>query len=558
VTTSSATEPDGTAASDGAAAPDRTGTSQPGRAGASRAGASRWRALGIRSAPVLAAGVAMTGFGLWGLARDSAMGNDEVVSRWAALLSLGQLVHLVRHVDAVHALYYLLLHFWVVVGTSPTAIRVPSLIAMVVGAVLMVIVARRLTGSGWVGLFAGLIMVVTPSISYYAQTARSYALVFACVLGSTLALLNAMAAEKAGEPKAIIVRRWLIYGALVTLGGYLNEMSLLALAANAITVVLARYGRRAIVHWLRTAVVAALLVTPLIVVSIKESGALNWVSRPDLHQVWILYHDYFGATLWAPILVAVCAAVAVAPPPGTWRKRHGSTEAPGGNEQEAPWWRSGISLPSVALPLLFIPAALLMLESLVAPPLYVDRYVLYGEAGAALLAAAGLYRIGRWIAKAAHQPDIAWAPGVVVCVCALLLQLAPQQNIRTGGSRLYNFGGPAFYLAANAHRGDGVLFFGDFYRKAELGYPVQFRKTRDIAEAESPAVANPYKGIDKPFSAIRPIMLADQRIWVLGRRPAAGLPAGPMQQESTVLLHYFNRTVARGYRGMWLTLWVRR
>jgi mannosyltransferase len=500
----------------------------------------------------------MTVLGLWGLARGSAMGNDEVVSRWAALLSLGQLVHLVRHVDAVHALYYLLLHGWVVVGNSPTAIRVPSVIAMVVGAMLMVVVARRLTGSGWAGLFAGLIMVVTPSISYYAQTARSYALVFACVLGSTLALLNAMAAEKAGEPKAIIVRRWLIYGALVTLGGYLNEMSLLALAANAITVALARYGRRAAVHWLRTAVVAALLVSPLIAVSVKESGALNWVSRPDLHQIWILYHDYFGATMWAPILVAVCAAVAVVPPPGTWRRNHGGAQAPGESGPEAPWWRGGISLPSVALPLLFVPAALLMIESVVAPPLYVDRYVLYGEAGAALLAGAGLIRIGRWLAGAAHQPKIAWAPGAVICVCALLLQLAPQHNVRTAGSRLYNFGGPAFYLAQNAHQGDGVLFFGDFYRKAELGYPAQFRNTRDIAEAESPAVANPYKGIDKPFSEIRPIMLADQRIWVLGRRPSASLTAGPMQQESVVLLHYFTRTVVRGYRGMWLTLWVRR
>jgi mannosyltransferase len=520
--------------------------------------APRWRAAGITAAPVLGAAAAMTVLGLWGLARQSAMGNDEVVSRWAALLSLGQLAHLLRHVDAVHGLYYLLLHGWMVVGTSPAVIRVPDVLAMIVAAALMVVLARRLTGSGWAGLFAGLIMAVTPSISYYAQTARSYALVFACVLAATLVLLHALEAETQGASQARVRRWWLAYGALMTLSGYLNEMSLLVLAAHAITVLLARHGRQVLKHWVITAAVTAFLVSPLTAISIKQAGALSWISRPGLRDVWILYHDYFGATIWAPALLAVCAVVALLPARGTWRRRSGAT-AP-----EPAWWRSGgVSVASVAAPLLFVPAALLMIESLIGPPLYVDRYVLYGEAGAALLAAAGIYRIGCWLDQAkrerqAHRPGIAWVPGAVVCVCVLLLQLAPQQSIRNPGSRQFNFGYPAFYLAAHSRPGDGVLFFSSFYRKAELGYPAQFRNTRDIAEAVSPAVARPFKGIDKPFSAIRPIMLSEHRIWVLGRRPSASLPAGPMQQESVVLLRYFTRTVVRGYRGMWLTLWVRR
>jgi len=307
--------------------------------------------------------------------------------------------------------------------------------------------------------------------------------------------------------------------------------------------------------------VAAVLVSPLIAISIRQDGAVSWIARPGLRDVWILYHDYFGATLWAPVLLAVCAAVALLPPPGTWRRRRAGAQPsepqPGGTRPESAWWGGGVSLPSVAAPLLFVPAALLMIESLIGPPLYVDRYVLYGEAGAALLAGAGIYRIGRWLARSARRPGLVWAPGVAVCVCALILQLGPQHSVRTPRSRLYNFGGPAFYLAAHAQPGDGVLFFNSFYRKAELGYPTQFRGVRDIAEAVPPAVADPYQGIDKPFSAVRPIMLSQQRIWVLGRRPAAGLPPGPMQQESTVLLQYFTRTFVRSYKGMWLTLWVR-
>ena len=219
-------------------------------------------------------------FGLWGLARDSSMGNDEVATRWAALLSLHQLAHLLRHVDAVHGLYYLLMHGWMAAGTSPAVMRIPSVIAMVVAVALTVIIGRRLTGSGWAGLFAGLIVAFTPAISYYAQTARSYALVFACVVGSTLALLHALAAEapaagpgardaSAGGAAAAAggtrfpAGRWLGYAVLLVAGGYLNELSLLVVAAHAVTVLLARYGRRALVHWAGTAAVSVIAVLPL-------------------------------------------------------------------------------------------------------------------------------------------------------------------------------------------------------------------------------------------------------------------------------------------------------
>jgi mannosyltransferase len=512
---------------------------------AAEGGAGRWRGFAARYAPAIAAAAAMTVIGVWGLARDSAMGNDEVVSRWAALLSLRQLAHLVRHVDAVHGLYYLLLHGWMAVGTSPVAMRVPSVISMVAAVALVAILARRLTGSGWAALFAGLVTALTPSISYYAQTARSYAFVFACVVAGTLVLLRAMQAEAAGAPHAQLRRRWLAYGALVVLAGYLNEMSLLVLAAHLITILLARQGRQTVKHWLLTSAAAAVLVAPLLAVSIRQDRALVWISRPGLRDLWILYHDYFGATIWAPLLLAACAVVALLPGRGA--------------QAEAAWWRGGgISVASVAAPLLVLPAAVLLIESLIGPPLYVDRYVLYGEAGAALLAGAGIYRIGQWLAGRLDRRAIVWVPGVVVCVLALVLQLGAQQRTRQPGSRLYNFGGPAFFIGAHARPGDGVLFFDDFFRKAELGYPSQFHDVGDLALAVSPAVANPFKGIDKPFPAIASSMLSHHRIWVIGRRPTVAVQSRQLRAERALLLRNFTEVFEHGFRGMWLTLWVRR
>jgi mannosyltransferase len=524
------------------------------------AGAPRtagWVAAVARYAPVIAVPGLMAFFGWWGLARKSAMGNDEVISRYAALLPLGQLVKLLRRVDIVHGLYYLMLHGWMAVGTSPAVMRIPSVIAMVAAAPMMVILARRLTGSGWAGLFSGLIMVTTPSISYYAQTARSYALVFACVLAETLALLSALQAERASAASGRITRWWLVYGGLVTLSGYLNEMALLVLPAHAITVLLARYGRRTVRRWAITSVAACALAAPVVAVSILQRGYASYIGPLNSQQVDILYQEYFGARSAVARLLVACAVVAVLPPVSWWRRRRDGSGA-GTGAKPAPPRRNGggVSVSSVAAPLLLVPAGLLLLESSVLPPLFQQRYVLYGEAGVALLAGAGAYRIGRWLAGALRRRELILVPGLAVCLCTLLLQLHVQHDYRTPESRAFNFGGPASYVGSHAHRGDGVLFMSSFYRKAELGYPEQFRDTSDFALAVPPLDA-PYEGTNKPLPAVLRLMLARRRIWVIGYLPSPTLPAA-MRAESQVLLQDFIRLAARSYKGMWLTLWVRR
>jgi mannosyltransferase len=520
---------------------------------------SGWAAAAVRYAPVIAVAATMTVFGLWGLARHQAMSNDEVASRWAASLSLPQLAHLLRHVDAWHGLYYLLLHGWMAVGRTPTVLRLPSVIGMVIAAALMVIIVRRLTGSGWTGLFAGLIMAMTPDISTYAQTMRSYALVYACVLGQILALLSALQAEKSGAPRSRIIGRWVTYGGLVTLGAYLHEISLLVLAAYAVTVLLARYGRRAVWHWAVTSAISAALASPALVLGAMERGAADFLKPPGSQALMLLYREYFGSTAPAAALVTACAIVAVLPPGRWWRRMRGGAAAGTSAPPVSRWWRSGgISLPSVAVPLLLLPASLLIIESLVARPVYQDRYVLFGEAGAAMLAGYGAYRIGKLLAPVARQPSFIILPGIAVCTCVLLLQFQVQQHKRSPGSRGYDFGAPSFYVGQHADSGDGILYMSPFYRKAELGYPYEFRKITDFALAVPPVAAASYNGIDKPFPVIGRLMLSYRRIWVIGYQPSLLLRAGSMRQESLVLFHDFHRQLERRFQGMWLTLWVQR
>ncbi len=521
-----------------------------------------WTANAARYLPVGLAAAVMLVLSLWGLTRQSAMGNDEVATRWVALLPLRELFHVLSNVDAVHGLYYLLMHAWMVVGTSPTVMRIPSVIAMVVAVALTAILGRRLTGSGWVGLFAGLIMALTPTVTYYAQTARSYALVVACVLAATLVLLHALAAEAAGAPGRRVARWWLGYGALVLLAGYLNEMALLMLTAHLVTVLLARYGRAALRHWAVAAITAAVLVGPLAVVSAREDKAVNWIPRPGPGAIRVLFHDYFGATTAIAVLLFVWAVAALLPPTQSWSPASGQARFAGA------WWKQGgVSLPSVAGPLVTLPAFLLIVESVIARPLYVDRYVLYGEAAAALLAGAGLYRIGQWLARTvsgggpvanpAVRKALIWAPGIVVCIATLVLQIAPQQRVRMPGSRMFNFGAPSQYIAAHQRAGDGVLFFGPFFRKARLGYPADYRDLTDFAMARTPVQAGTFQGTDKPPAVVAGLMPGYRRIWVIGNAPSAALAAPVLRQESVALLGHFTMVTKIHWRGISVTLWVR-
>jgi mannosyltransferase len=288
------------------------------------------------------------------------------------------------------------------------------------------------------------------------------------------------------------------------------------------------------------------LVAPVVIVSSREAGAVTWIPRPDRATMILQYRDYFGTRLPVSVLLIICIVIALLPP----LRR----EAAG-----AAWWRAGgVSVPSVAAPLLLAPAVLLIAESLVARPFYVDRYVLYGEAGAALLAGAGMYRAGQWLRAGLRWKPLVAVPGVLALAAFLVFQLGPQRFDRTPFSREFDFGAPSRYVGEQARPGDGVLYFGSFFRKASLGYPADFRNVTDFGVAVTPRASGTFQGINKPFPELRPIILRYQRIWVVGRVPHAGMTAPLMNSEAAVLLQHFSLARQVHFHGMSVSLWVSR
>ncbi|MFD9406683.1 hypothetical protein ACFWBN_06605 [Streptomyces sp. NPDC059989] len=275
--------------------------------------------------------------GLWGLERGGSMWRDESVTWQVAHRPLGGLWELLGQVDAVHGLYYLLMHgVFLAWDGGLWALRLPSVAATALAAAGVAAIAHRLAGER-AALLAGLVYAVLPPVQMYAQEGRSYALVAAAVVWATYLMLR---------------ERWTAYALVLLLGCWLHEFAALALLAHAFTAWRSR-------GWRIAAGAVAALLLPLALVSARQAAQqLGWLGRPGW-QDWAAYGVLAGAVL----LLARGA----------------------GNRD----------LVRVAVPLALLPPGLLMAVSLL-HPWYVDRYVLYALAGLALLAGARLAAARGW------------------------------------------------------------------------------------------------------------------------------------------------------------------
>ena len=147
----------------------------------------------------------------------------------------------------MHGAYYLVMHvIAAVIGTSATALRFPSLCAMVIATGFTAATGRRAAalapaagrggrGRGLdvpalTGLLSGLLFATAPYMTYYAQMARSYAIETMFAVIATYLLLRACPDGR--------WRWWSAYGAAVALTGLFNIFGLLILAAHGVTLLL--------------------------------------------------------------------------------------------------------------------------------------------------------------------------------------------------------------------------------------------------------------------------------------------------------------------------------
>ncbi|RLU78922.1 hypothetical protein CTZ27_37565 [Streptomyces griseocarneus] len=451
---------------------------------------------------MLVPALAMLAVGLWGLDRGT-MWRDESATFQVARRSVPQIWHLLGSVDAVHGLYYLLMHAVLAVRADEIVLRLPSVAAAAATAALVGALGSRLARPR-VGLWAGLLYAATPFVSHYAQEGRSYALVAAGAALATWLLTGAV--EDGGRV------RWAGYGAVVAVTALLHEFAILLLAAHAVTLLVSRVPGRTWRAWGLAAAAACAALVPLAVLSRGQSAQVSWIRTPGPAEAEALLRSFAGPrdlVLAGTLLLIAVALVTPAPRAG----RAGR----GGHRTRA------LHLNAVALPLALVPPALLYAAAQY-KPLFLDRYLLFCLAGVPLLAAAGADRL---LGALPWRRTVALT-GVAAVAVAFLWQLPQQERERLPTSRGDSLAPVAALAGRLARPGDAVLFLPLHERRVALAYPQDFTGLHDLALKRSPAASGTLFGEEVSSTVDLHARLArlpaGTRIWAVADTSSVGTP----------------------------------
>jgi mannosyltransferase len=253
--------------------------------------------------------------------------RDEFATWSATTRTLPQLWGMLHNTDAVLGVYYLGLHLWIAVfGDSATAMRLPSVIAMVIAAGVVALIGRRL-GGDTAGLTSGLVFALIPSVSRYAQEARPYAFATLFAALATLVFLRAMERSRWFT--------WAIYAVLLAAAGAANLIAL-CIAAGHLMILLwdllqrtvriggdgtPETGRRLpgssiapdgpplvlLKRFCVSVVVAAILVSPLVIEGhSQQAGQIGGYTKPGVAELVGISGD-----LWQEMFSSTAAAVVI-------------------------------------------------------------------------------------------------------------------------------------------------------------------------------------------------------------------------------------------------------
>ncbi|MFI5973758.1 glycosyltransferase family 39 protein [Streptomyces sp. NPDC051452] len=518
--------------------------------------------------------------GLWGLDRGG-IWRDEAVTFQVGRRTVPQIWRLLHGVDAVHGLYYLLMHAVLAVHPGEVVLRLPSVAAAAVTAGLVAALGTRLVRPR-VGLWAGLLYAVTPMAGHYAQEGRSYALVAAGATGATVLLVRAVrhTRQARGPRDAREVRgarggSWCAYGVVLALTCWLHEFAVLLLLAHAVSLLLARAGTRVWRQWGRVSGAVVLSLLPMIVLSRAQAAQVAWLRRPTADTADGVSRAFLGSV---PGVYWVCLGFALVALAGLVGRR------------------GELTCAGVALPLTVVPPGVLMLVSQVSP-LYVDRYVLYALSGAPLLVACGAERVAGALRRlrpgGAGTPGplrsggdgapaflwsvpggpsrpprlggrfrlVTWA-GVLGVVLVLHQQFALLRADRDPGRRPDDLAAVSRIAARRLAPGDPMLFLPAQTRNVAIAYPRAFRGARDVALVEGAAASGTLYGREAGPGELRRRLARLDRVWVVADpRLLAGrwTPSQPAERiKLAVLEGEFTRREEAARGGLTVRLYVRR
>lgn len=429
-----------------------------------------------------AVGVLGFGVGVAGAGRPS-LWEDESATISASTRSLGELWNLLGLVDAVHGLYYLLMHFWFAV-VPPTEFwsRLPSAIAVGLACAGLVVLGRQLSTRSF-AIAAGIALAILPRATWAAIEARPYALAMCTAVWLTV--LCVLAARRG---RAVL---WIGYALGLAITTVLNIVGSLVVLPHAVLVAGLVKTRRTALPWALAVLAAGLSTLPFAAAVQRQKGQADWIWPigpgtlgqfigdqyfPAVYsnavratgldseqqvtdeqiqatmQVWLLVVPYI-------VVLAVLAVWAI-------RKRRTAGAVIGAD--------NGLLVRTAATWVLG-PTIVLVLYSVVRDPIYVPHYLTFTAPGMALLIAWCVVVVGR------DSRRIAIAL-IVLAVAAVPNYLAQRGPYAKFGMDYSQVGG-----LLRAHAGAGDCLNIDTAAAANLRKPIKSSKPEAFGRLTDPA-----------------------------------------------------------------------
>jgi mannosyltransferase len=323
---------------------------------------------------VLGAAVSLGGAGRPSFWYDEAATISAAYSR-----SLGQLWRMLGNVDAVHGLYYVLMHGWFQIF-PPTEFwsRAPSGLA-IGGAAAGVVVLGKQFSSRTVAVSSGVVCGILPRTTWAGIEARPYAMSMMAAVWLTVLLVVAARRESRWV--------WLSYGIALALSILLDMYLVLVLMVHVVFMCAFQRGRTVLVPFAITSVLAVCALAPFAIEVVGQVQQIKWIA-PIGHRTIedVTVQQYFERSPPFAILSALVVAAAIV----VWRCTSAKLD------------ETDRQLLTLAVAWLVVPTAVIVVWSALVHPIYTPRYLSFTAPAMALILGVciGALAVKPWVATA--------------------------------------------------------------------------------------------------------------------------------------------------------------
>lgn len=367
---------------------------------------------------------------------DKSIWLDEAFSITLSKHSLFQVLSLIVRTDTHPPLYYLLLKFWMILGTSEAWVRLLSALFSTASIPLMYDLVANLYRDERAGLIGAAILAFSPFQVWYAQETRMYAMLTFFVLASACFFIRALQTGSLGY--------WAGYAVATVLALYTDNGAIWYLGMIVIFSLLfaKRFMSRAS-GWLFSHAAIGFCYIPWMPLFLHQTQQVTenfWLPPPSFQTVlgaFLDFHSYnFPLVEFSLIYLAIIFIFAYIVPGRSWQR-------------------------SLASLWLFLPLGISLLLSL-RQPIFLSRNLIAASLGYYLLTA-----------------DTIWKFHTRQAVLALLLPLLAMNLISIGRNAWFepkeDWRDIASYVERSAYDKDGglILFVPGY---AELPFQYYFKK----------------------------------------------------------------------------------